>query len=190
MFGLQGSRFRHIEAFMSNRSEEGLPPSDISHTALDPSCHVDTFAREHLPPRDQWPVMHAAGLPGLRYPTRLNAAVELLDAMVERGFGSHPCLHAPNDTWTYEQLLERANRIANLLVSEGMVPGERVLLRDANSPMMAACWFAVLKAGGIAVTTMPQLRARELSVMIEKARPRFALCAGSLREELTKAQEA
>jgi 2-aminobenzoate-CoA ligase len=134
--------------------------------------------------------MHAAGLPGLRYPTRLNAAVELLDAMVELGFGSNLCLRAPDESWTYELLLERANRIANLLVSEGMVPGERVLLRDANSPMMAACWFAVLKAGGIAVTTMPQLRARELSVMIEKARPRFALCAGSLREELTKAQEA
>src|SRR5215472_2222156 len=174
---------------MSNRSEKGLPFSDISNTALDPSSHVDTYAREHLPPRDQWPVMHAPGLAGFRYPTRLNSAVELLDAMVERGFGSHPCLRAPNETWTYVQLLERANRIANLLVSEGMVPGERVLLRDANSPMMAACWFAVLKAGGIAVTTMPQLRARELSVMIGKAKPRYALGAGSLREELTKAQE-
>ena len=87
--------------------------------------------------------MQAAGLPELRYPTRLNAAVELLDAMVERVFGSYPCLRAPDETWTYAQLLERANRIANLLVTEGMVPGERVLLRDANSPMMAACWLAV-----------------------------------------------
>jgi 2-aminobenzoate-CoA ligase len=173
---------------MSNRPEE-LPVSHISQTALDASCHVDTFARDHLPPRDQWPVMHAAGLPDLRYPTKLNAAVELLDAMVDRGFGSHPCLREPGESWSYAQLLEHANRIANRLVSEGMVPGERVLLRDFNSSMMAACWFAVLKAGGIAVTTMPQLRARELNLMIQKARPRFALCAGSLSEELMKAQE-
>jgi 2-aminobenzoate-CoA ligase len=174
---------------MSNRPEEALSNSAASHICLDPSSHVDTFAREHLPPLDQWPVMHAAGLPGLCYPTGLNAAVELLDAMVERGFGPQPCLRGPNETWSYEQLLDCANRIANLLMSEGMVPGERVLLRDANTPMMAACWFAVLKAGGIAVTTMAQLRARELSVMIEKARPRYALCAGPLSEELKKAQE-
>ena len=163
---------------------------------LDPSAHLDSFTRDHLPPRDEWPVFDKGGLHELDYPKRLNAAVELLDRMVEKGFGARPCLrregvawkqtvdpdgHHPvaepvptAEIWTYADLLERANRIANVLVNElGLEPGERVLLRDANTPMMAACWFAVLKAGGVAVATMPLLRARELAYIIDKAKVRY-----------------
>jgi 2-aminobenzoate-CoA ligase len=180
---------------------------------LDPSAHLDSFARDHLPPPEQWPVFDTGGLTELDYPKRLNAAVELLDRMVEKGFGERPCLRAegvawertvaagggqpvnvPRPTteiWTYAQLLERANRIANVLVAElGLKPGERVLLRDANTPMMAACWFAVLKAGGIAVATMPLLRARELAYIIDKAKVRYALCAADLAGELEQAKAA
>jgi len=178
---------------------------------LDPSAHRDTFTRDHLPPPEQWPVFDKGGLTTLDYPKRLNAAVELLDRMVDKGFGSRPCLRAEGvlwkhtidpdgghpvaypapttEVWTYAELLARANRIANLLVSElGLVPGERVLLRDANTPMMAACWFAVVKAGGVAVATMPLLRARELAYIIEKARVRYALCAKDLVGELEAAR--
>jgi 2-aminobenzoate-CoA ligase len=126
---------------------------------------------------------------GLGYPTRLNAAVELLDRMVERGFGERPCIRWPGGVWTYAELLDKANRIANVLVGEmGLVPGNRVLLRAANNPMHAACWFAVMKAGGIAVGTMPLLRARELSYVIEKARVEFALCDKSLASDLEAAR--
>ena len=179
---------------------------------LDPSAHIDSFCRDHLPPREEWPVFDHGGLPELDYPRRLNAAVELLDRMVEKGFGGRPCLrregvewksvidpdsHQPAaqpvatiEIWTYADLLERANRIANLLVNElGLVPGERVLLRDANTPMMAACWFAVLKAGGVAVATMPLLRARELAYIIDKARVKYALCAEDLASELDAARQ-
>jgi len=178
---------------------------------LDPSAHLDRFARDHLPPPEQWPVFDGGGLAGLDYPKRLNAAVELLDRMVEKGFGARPCLrretvqwkqiiepdgHHPvaypeagTEIWSYADLLERANRIANVLVTElGLQPGERVLLRDANTPMMAACWFAVLKAGGIAVGTMPLLRARELRYIIDKAKVRYALCAEDLGTELDAAR--
>jgi 2-aminobenzoate-CoA ligase len=179
---------------------------------LDPSAHLDRFARDHLPPPEQWPVFDSGGLTGLDYPKQLNAAVELLDRMVEQGFGARPCLrretvqwkqiiepdgHHPvaypetqAEIWTYADLLERANRIANVLVTElGLQPGERVLLRDANTPMMAACWFAVLKAGGIAVGTMPLLRARELHYIIDKAKVRYALCAEDLAAELDAARK-
>ena len=87
-------------------------------------------------------------------------------------------------------MLDRTNRLANLLVSNGLAPGERVLLRDVNSPMLVGCWFAVLKAGGIAVTTMPQLRAKELAAMVIKARIRYALCAAEHSAELTQARQA
>jgi 2-aminobenzoate-CoA ligase len=157
---------------------------------LDPTAYSDGFARDNLPPPELWPVMEAS-LPQLDYPKRVNAAVELLDRMVESGFASRPCLRSPQgEIWTYAELLARSNRIANVLVGEmGMRPGNRVLLRAANTMMLAAAWFAVLKAGGIAVTTMPLLRARELAYVVEKAQVSLALCDAALADELRAAGE-
>ena len=153
---------------------------------------MDTFAKDHLPSKELWPAIRTNGIENLNYPLRLNAAVELLDRHIEAesGAGSRPCLRTDFGTWSYQDLLERANRLANLLVARGLQPGERVLLRDANTPMLAACWFAVLKAGGIAVTTMPQLRAQELAAIATKARVRYALCANEYICELEKTQQA
>ena len=157
---------------------------------LDPSGHLDTFARDHLPPRELWPVMDYGDVPGLDYSRRLNAAVELLDRMVETGHGKRPCLRTDAAVWTYADLLEKANRIANVLVQDlGLMPGNRVLLRGANTPMLVASWFAVLKAGGIAVATMPLLRARELSQVLSKAEVRYSISDSLLRTELETAQE-
>jgi 2-aminobenzoate-CoA ligase len=152
------------------------------------TAHLDTFARDNLPPRELWPDF-SFDLPELQYPERLNCATELLDRMVERGLGDKPVFYTPNERWTYGQLLERANRIARVLRDDfGLVPGNRVLLRAANNPMLVACWFAVLRAGGIVVTTMPLLRARELAVILEKARIGLALCDERLAEELEQAR--
>ncbi|HWZ42715.1 MAG TPA: benzoate-CoA ligase family protein [Candidatus Saccharimonadales bacterium] len=173
---------------MSNLRER--PSSSPAPPSVPSSAQIDTFARDHLPPEDMWPVMNAYGIPDLDCPARLNAAVELLDRNVENGLGPRPCLRAGNEIWSYRKLLELANRIANLLKGRGLAPGGRVLLRDANSPMLAACWFAVLKAGGIAVTTMPQLRAQELAAIAIKAQIDFVLCAREFSEEIENAQLA
>jgi 2-aminobenzoate-CoA ligase len=152
---------------------------------LDPSVYADSFARDNLPPPELWPVIETT-LPELNYPKRINAAVELLDAMVAKGFGGRPAIRSPDGTvWSYAELLDKANRIAGVLVREmGLRPGNRVLLRAANNPMLAASWFAVLKAGGIAVATMPLLRPRELSYVIEKAEVEFAICDEGLVADL------
>ncbi len=152
--------------------------------AMVASAHLDSFARDNLPPRAHWPDL-VFTLPELRYPDRLNAAVELLDRVVEQGHGPRPCLLGGGMRWSYAELLERTNRIANVLVHDlGLVPGNRVLLRGYNGPMLAACWLAVLKAGGIAVTTMPLLRAGELHKIVDKARIGLALCDARLGAEL------
>jgi 2-aminobenzoate-CoA ligase len=155
------------------------------------SAHVDTFARDHLPPREQWPEF-VYDLPELHYPDRVNAATELLDGAVARGWGERVAILAPGGLrWTYAELLAHANRIAHVLVEDlGVVPGNRVLLRGPNSPWMAACWFAVLKAGGIAVGSMPLLRARELTEIVNKAQITHALCDARLQEELAAARGA
>jgi 2-aminobenzoate-CoA ligase len=154
------------------------------------SAHSDDFARTHLPPPSAWPEMFFA-LPELYYPPRLNAGAELLDRAIERGWGDRPCIRFGTDIWTYRDLLSRANRIANVLVRDcGLKPGNRVLLRAANNPQMVASWFAVLKAGGVAVATMPLLRAKELTYILKKARVSLAMCDARLAEEMEKAKAA
>ena len=150
-----------------------------------PTAHADTFARDHLPPRELWPEIDLSGVPTLARRARINAAAELLDARVAAGDGDRPALVFPGGRWTYAELLENANRIAGVLRGElGLVPGNRVLLRGFNSPMMAAAWFGVLKAGGIVVATMPLLRSREIAALLDRARIRFALCDARLMEEM------
>jgi 2-aminobenzoate-CoA ligase len=152
-----------------------------------PSAHVDTFTRDHLPPPERWPVLLDS--PDTRYPERLNAAVELLDRMVERGFGDAIALRNDDAACTYYQLYVRVNQIAHVLRDEmRLAPGERVLLRGANHPMMAACWLAAVKAGLVAVPTMPLLRARELVPIVDKARVRAALCDARMADELLATQ--
>ncbi|HPO19961.1 MAG TPA: AMP-binding protein, partial [Rubrivivax sp.] len=149
-----------------------------------PSAHVDTFARDRLPRREAQPE-YLFTLPALQFPERLNCATELLDRAVAEGRGDRLCIQAPGLRWTYAELLAQANRIANVLVHDmGLVPGNRVLLRAPNNPMLAACWFAVVKAGGIAVGSMPLLRAKELKQIVHKAQISHALCDGRLAEEL------
>ncbi|MBC7896098.1 MAG: AMP-binding protein, partial [Cytophagaceae bacterium] len=156
-----------------------------------PSAHRDTFAREHLPPASAWPVLDYSGIPELAYPDQLNCAVELLDTAVARGWGERVAFRSPSEVVTYGALLDRANRIAQVLVDDAkLVPGERVLLRGANSPMMVALWFAVLKAGGVVVCTMALLRTRELTFVADKARIRVALTDARLADDCEAAMRA
>jgi 2-aminobenzoate-CoA ligase len=155
-----------------------------------PSAHIDTFARDNLPPLEQWPDLLFT-LPELHYPERLNCATAFVDRWVAAGQGDRPCLISPNEELNYAQLAERVNRIANVLTRDlGMVPGNRVLLRSANNPMMVAAYFAVIKAGGVVVATMPLLRAMELGYAIGKAKIKFALCDMRLSDEMEKAKAA
>ncbi len=152
------------------------------------SAHQDTFTRDNLPPPDQQPDFLFT-LQHLDYPERLNAAVAFIDEHIAAGHGDAPCLISAHETWTYAQLQERVNRIANVLTRDlGLVPGNRVLLRSANTPMLVACIFAVIKAGGVAVATMPMLRAKELIYPVVKAKIALALCDHRLSEEMAKAQ--
>lgn len=149
---------------------------------------TDTFARDNLPPPEQWPEFLFEA-PGLQFAPRLNCAAELLDRALARGWGERACVLGDGVHWTYAQLLAQANRIARVLVEDmGLVSGNRVLLRGANSPMLAACWFGVVKAGGIAVGTMPLLRARELTTIVHRAQITHALCDARLAQELELAK--
>ena len=168
------------------RPDVAPPPGD-GRTA-----HVDTFVLDNLPPRDLWPVIDYSNMPdGISYGDRLNCAEELVGGAIDRGFGDRPALHFGGGVWTYAELAERIDRVARFLSDNcGLVPGNRVLLRGPNTPMLVACWFAVAKAGGICVTTMSLLRHGEIGAIVGKVRARFALCDVASAEEMRLAAGA
>lgn len=149
---------------------------------LGPTGHEDSFARDNLPPTDQWPDFL---LDGFDYPDYLNAAVELTDRLVEQGMGDRVALIGNGRRRTYKELADWSNRIARALVEDyGVRPGNRVLIRAANNPALVACWLAATKAGAVVVNTMPMLRAGELSKIVDKAEVALALCDTRSMDEL------
>src|SRR4249919_1047474 len=115
-------------------------PDMTRNIKLGPSAHVDTFTRDNLPPSDQWPDI-LLDRPEFQYPERLNAAVELTDRMVERGFGDHTALIGNGRRRTYKELADWSSRLAHALVENyGVKPGNRVLIRSGNNPALVAAW--------------------------------------------------
>jgi len=173
---------------MSRQGTPGARPAHrrkLTHVAR--SAHVDTFTQENLPPRSQWPEF-LFDLPELAYPSTVNCATELLDRHVEAGNGEKRCLVTDSESWTYNDLLAKSNQVARALIEEmGLVPGNRVLLRGPNNPWLVAAWFGVVKAGGVAVATMPLLRKGELETMMEIADVTMAICDHRFIEDLDAA---
>ncbi|MGE0062612.1 MAG: benzoate-CoA ligase family protein [Xanthobacteraceae bacterium] len=151
---------------------------------LGPSGHVDTFARDNLPPPDQWPEI-LLDRPEFQYPEYLNAAVEMTDRMVERGFGDRVALIGNGRRRTYKELTDWSNRLAHALTENyGLKPGNRVLIRAGNNPALVAVWLAATKAGAVVVNTMPMLRAGELAKIVDKAEIALALTDSRIADEL------
>src|SRR5216110_898806 len=162
----------------------GRTPSQSLGGSLGPSGHVDDFARRNLPPSEQWPDL-LLDRPEFQYPEYLNAAVELTDRIVEKGFGDRTALIGNGRQRTYKELADWSNRLAHALVENyGVKPGNRVLIRSGNNPALVAAWLAATKAGAVVVNTMPMLRAGELSKIIDKAEIALALTDSRIADEL------
>ncbi len=156
----------------------------MAKVQLGPSAHVDTFARDNLPPFEQWPEL-LLDRPEFQYLDYLNAAVELTDRNVERGFGDRIALIGNGRRRTYKELSDWTNRLAHALVENyGVKPGNRVLIRSGNNPALVAAWLAATKAGAVVVNTMPMLRAGELAKIVDKAEVSLALCDSRIADEL------
>ena len=154
------------------------------------SAHVDSYVRDHLPQPADWPELVFA-LPELQYPEQMNAAERLIDQAIAEGHGRRTAIYSSAGNWSYTELHQAANRVANVLVNQaGLVPGNRVLLHCPNNPALAAQWLGVLKAGGVVVVAMPMLRAGELETIIKKARISHAVVDQRLAGEIETADRA
>ena len=148
---------------------------------MEPSGYADGFARDSLPDETDWPEFRFETR-NVQYPDRLNAAAELLDGAIEKGWGERIAVYSEGRTLTYAGFNAEANRLAHVLIDDlGLVTGERVLIHGPNSIDMMIAWYGVLKAGGIAAMTMPLLREPEITKIVQKAGIRLALCAAPLK---------
>lgn len=151
------------------------------------SAHVDTFVRDNLPPRSQWPEIKFT-LPELQLPTQYNAS-GMLDATIANGHGPRNAVLLSSGALTYEELLQEASRIAHVLKHDlGLVAGNRVLIHASNTRLSLPVWWGVFRAGGVAVGTMPMLRAHELAVILNKAQVTHAIVDTHRAAELEAAQ--
>jgi 2-aminobenzoate-CoA ligase len=155
--------------------------------SIDYTAHVDKFVCDNIAPKNQWPeflIDHSLR----KYSKRLNCVYELLDRHVEEGRGRRAALQHSSGVVTYSQLLDRSNRVAEVLVSEfGLIPGNRVLLHGFNNPLTVAAWLGILKAGGVVVATMPMLRSQELLKVMDRAKVNIVLSDDCLLNEVEKA---
>lgn len=146
--------------------------------------YEDNFAHDHLPPASLQAECFT-GHPDFEFPENLNCVDKLLDDHIKEGRGNSVAIRTFDTVWTYKDLYEKANQIAHVLIENlDFVPGNRVMIRAANNPMYVACWFGILKAGGIVVATMPLLREKELSIMVECAEISHALCDFRLEDAM------
>lgn len=146
----------------------------------------DSFVQNRMPPEDQWPRFISMDVVTKEVP--FNCAAELLDSAIEEGYGGKTAIYSPTGNWTYQQLLDKSNQIAHVLKDDlGLIPGNRVLLRSANNPMLVACWLAVIKAGGVVVTTIAMLRAKEIATIAQQSSATVALCDHRLKDDMEAA---
>lgn len=150
--------------------------------------YEDNFAHQHLPPAALQPDYVFCD-PAFELPENMNCVDRLLDDHIKAGRGAAIAIRTFDTSWTFQELYEKSNQIAHVLTADlGFVSGNRVLIRAANNPLFVACWFAILKAGGIVVATMPLLREKELAIMIETAEISHVFCDYRLQEEMNAVQ--
>jgi 2-aminobenzoate-CoA ligase len=150
--------------------------------------YSDNFAEKHLPHPDLQPD-YIWNHPDFDFSDIRNCVDRLLDIHIHEGRGKSTAIQTFETKWTFQDLYEKSNQIAHVLVDDlGFVSGNRVLIRSANNPMFVAIWFAVLKAGGIVVSTMPLLREKELTTMMDCAEISHAFCEVSLCDDLNTVQ--
>ena len=153
------------------------------------SPQKDRFVHDRLPGKEAEPqIIPLANIPSSG---PLNCTSFLIDRHLQTSSAERTAIRSSEREWSYRELSAHVNRIANVLKQDYQIePGNRVLIRGANSPEAAAVWLAIQKIGAIAVTTMPLLRAGELTTLIALSKPQLAVCDAQIAAELSEAIDA
>jgi len=98
-----------------------------------------------------------------------------------------PAMVFLGSTMSYAELARQAETLAAWLCSQGVRPGDRVVLLMQNSPQWVIAHFAVLRANAVVVPVNPMNRAQELQHHIKDPQAKCAIVAADLAGELLRA---
>ncbi|HET7325884.1 MAG TPA: long-chain fatty acid--CoA ligase [Nocardioidaceae bacterium] len=76
----------------------------------------------------------------------------------------------------YKAVDAAANQVANLLVSEGIQPGDKVALTCPNLPYFPIAYYGILKAGAVVVPLNVLLKGREIAYHLADSDAKAYLC--------------
>ncbi len=109
--------------------------------------------------------------------------VELFEEQVRRSPGAVAVIYQEQEL-TYRELNERANRLAHLLIGEGVGPEDVVALALPRSPEMIVSLLGILKAGAAYLPIDTEYPADRLALMLEDAEPAYMLTASKVADRL------
>ncbi len=133
---------------------------------------------------------HLYALPELYYPSKLNAAEELVDRAVERGLGDRVVFYFREDQITYIELQRQVNRVGNMFRDLGVRLGDRVLLRLHDCPDLVYCILALQKIGAVPVPTYALSRAQDLIYREHDTEPKVVVGGSGLLDEVEQARSS
>jgi benzoate-CoA ligase family protein len=117
-------------------------------------------------------------------PQLFNVATYFVDRNIHEGRGENVAIECADEHITYQQLLERTNRVGNALHNLGVGPGERVLLLLLDSPEFLYCFFGVIKIGAVAIPVNTQAKPHDYEYMLNDSHAQIALVSASLLPQL------
>ncbi len=129
-------------------------------------------------------------LPGLDYPARMNVAEVLLEGAIDAGWSGRTAYFHRDETIDYRALRAAVHRHAAALRALGVAPGDRVVVRIADTPVLVYVLLAAHAVGAVPIPTYVQLRADDLAYRIEDSGARFAVASAGLLDEMAAAVAA
>ena len=102
-----------------------------------------------------------------------------LASLLERSARAYPdrtALVLGDTRLTYAQVDAGANQVANLLVSRGIKPGDKVALSCPNLPWFATIYYGILKAGATVVPLNVLLKGREVAYHLDDSQAKAYFC--------------
>ena len=109
-----------------------------------------------------------------------NVAAYFVDRNVLEGRAGRTAIECGDEKVSYQQLLDRTNRVGNVLSQLGVRAGERVLLMLLDTPEFLYSFFGTIKIGAVAVPVNTLLKPDEYEYLFNTARARVAVVGESL----------
>src|SRR5688572_17961017 len=123
----------------------------------------------------------------ISFPERFNMSDYFLYRNLEEGRENKTCLYYEEKQFTYQQVVEAANRTGNALREAGLDIEERVLIVLPDCPEFVSTWFGAARIGSVITMVNPLLPADDYQYYLDYTRARVAVVHHSQLETFRQA---